>query len=302
MECLTLKHKVHTINGMNRLSIAKRVQILALLCEGSSMRSVSRLVDVSINTVTRELILAGQACADFHNRTVRDVRSTRVQCDEIWSFVEMKEKQAKRKAQRPANVGDTWTWTGIDADSKLLISWFIGSRDAGAAWEFMMDLAARLASRVQLTTDGHNAYLDAVDGAFGTSIDYAMLVKLYGATPELETRYSPAVCIGTKRTVIHGRPDPAHISTSYVERANLTMRMSMRRFTRLTNAFSKKFENHCHMIALYAVWYNFVRIHKTLRVAPAMEAGVSDHLMSLEDVVRIEDEWEASQKTENAVS
>jgi IS1 family transposase len=284
------------MSGMNRLPIAKRVQILSLLCEGSSMRSVSRIVDVSINTVTRELVLAGQACADFHDRTVRNVQSRRVQADEIWSFVEMKEKQARGKAQRPANVGDTWTWTGIDADSKLIISWFIGSRDADAAWIFMRDLASRLTSRVQLTTDGHRAYLDAVDGAFGAMIDYAMLVKQYGTAPEAEKRYSPPVCLGTERTVIHGNPDPAHISTSYVERQNLTMRMSMRRFTRLTNAFSKKFENHCHMVALYAAWYNFVRIHKTLKVTPAMEAGVTDRLWSLEDVVGIVDEWEASQK------
>jgi IS1 family transposase len=290
------------MSGMNRLPIGKRVQILSLLCEGSSMRSISRTVDVSINTVTRELVLAGQACADFHDRTVRNVKSQRVQADEIWSFVEMKEKQAKGKAQRPANVGDTWTWTGIDADSKLIISWFIGSRDANAAWTFMRDLASRLTNRVQLTTDGHRAYLDAVIGAFGTSIDYAMLVKQYGNPPATtpERRYSPAVCLGTERTVVHGDPDPAHISTSYVERQNLTMRMSMRRFTRLTNAFSKKFENHCHMVALYAVWYNFVRIHKTLKVAPAMEAGVSDRLMSLEDVVGIVDEWEANQKAENS--
>jgi IS1 family transposase len=286
------------MSGMDRLPVAKRVQILSLLCEGSSMRSISRIVDVSINTVTRELVLAGQACADFHDRTVRNVQSRRVQADEIWSFVEMKEKRAKQKAERPANVGDTWTWTGIDADSKLIISWFIGSRDADAAWTFMRDLAGRLANRVQLTTDGHRAYLDAVDGAFGTSIDYAMLVKQYGTAPEAEKRYSPAVCIGTERTVIHGDPDPAHISTSYVERQNLTMRMSMRRFTRLTNAFSKKFENHCHMVALYAVWYNFARTHKTLRCSPAMEAKVTERLWSVEDIVRIVDEWEAVQKSE----
>lgn len=282
------------------MPVVKRVQILSLLCEGSSMRSVSRLVDVSINTVTRELVLAGQACADFHDRMVRNVRSRRVQADEIWSFVEMKEKQAKQKANRPENVGDIWTWTGIDADSKLIVAWFIGSRDADAAWLFMRDLASRLSNRVQLTTDGHRAYVDAVDGAFGTSIDYAMLVKQYGTAPEAEKRYSPPVCLGTERTVIHGNPDPAYISTSYVERQNLTMRMSMRRFTRLTNAFSKKFENHRHMVALYAVWYNFVRIHKTLKVAPAMEAGVTDRLWSLADIVGILDEWEANQKAENS--
>ena len=263
------------------------------------MRSVSRLVDVSINTVTRELVLAGEACADFHDRTVRNVQSKRVQADEIWSFVEMKEKQAKRKAARPANVGDTWTWTGIDADSKLIVSWFVGSRDADAAYTFMRDLASRLANRVQLTTDGHGAYLSAVDGAFHHDIDYAMLVKKYGTAPEAEKRCSPPVCLGTDRTVIRGRPDPDHISTSYVERQNLTMRMSMRRFTRLTNAFSKKFENHCHMIALYAFWYNFVRIHKTLRVRPAMQAGVTDRLWSLEDAVNLIDELEIHRANES---
>lgn len=256
------------------------------------MSSVSRLVDVSINTVTRELVLAGQACMEFHHRTVRNVQSRRVQCDEIWSFVGMKEKQARRKADRTANIGDVWTWTGIDADTKLIISWYIGSRDADAAWVFMQDLSNRLVNRVQLTTDGHSAYLDAVDGAFGTSIDYAMLIKQYGTAPEAEKRYSPPVCLGTERKVIHGAPDPDHISTSHVERANLTMRMHMRRFTRLTNAFSKKFENHCHMVALYAVWYNFIRIHKTLRITPAMQAGVADRLYSFEDLTGIVDDWD----------
>jgi IS1 family transposase len=197
--------------------------------------------------------------------------------------------------RRKPNVGDVWTWTGIDADSKLIISWFIGSRDADAAWTFMHDLSNRLANRVQLTTDGHRAYLDAVIGAFGTGIDFAMLVKVYGQAADSETRYSPPVCLGAERDRISGNPDPEHISTSYVERQNLTMRMHMRRFTRLTNAFSKKFENHCHMVALYAVWYNFVRIHKTPRCTPAMEAGVTDRLWSLEDMVGIVDEWEAVQ-------
>jgi IS1 family transposase len=290
------------MNGMNRLPIAKRVQILSLLCEGSSMRSISRLVDVSINTVTRELVLAGQACADFHDRTVRNVQSKRVQADEIWSFVEMKEKQAKQKAQRPANVGDVWTWTGLDADSKMIISWFIGSRDANAAYVFMTDLASRLADRIQLTTDGHSAYLSAVDAAFsrGPGVDYAQLVKIYGTAPEAQRRYSPPICLGAAKSEIRGTPDPEHISTSYVERQNLTMRMHMRRFTRLTNAFSKKFENHCHMVALYAVWYNFVRVHKTLRCTPAMEAGVTERLWSLEDMFGIVDEWEAAQKAANS--
>lgn len=256
------------------------------------MRAVSRLVDVSLNTVARELILAGEACADFHDRTVKNVTSRRIQADEIWSFVEMKEKQARRKADRHVNIGDVWTWTGIDADSKLIISWFVGSRDADAAYRFLSDLADRLANRVQLTTDGHRAYLEAVDLAFERNIDYAMLVKIYGNSPEGEKRYSPAVCLGTDRTVIRGRPDPEHISTSYVERQNLTMRMSMRRFTRLTNAFSKKFENHCHMIALYAFWYNFVRIHKTLRCTPAMQATVTETLRTMEDAVRMIDQWD----------
>ncbi len=286
---------------MNRLPIAKRVQILSLLCEGSSMRSISRLVDVSINTVTRELVLAGQACADFHDRTVRAVPSKRVQCDEIWSFVEMKEARARqKKTQRPQNVGDTWTWTGLDADTKLLISWFIGSRDADAATTFMRDVASRLGNRVQLTTDGHHAYLDAVEAAFAGDIDYAMLVKMYGTPPEGERRYTPPVCLSAESRIVRGNPDRDHINTSYVERANLTMRMHMRRFTRLTNAFSKKLENHCHMVALYALWYNFIRIHKTLRVSPAMESGLVDHLFSFEDLIGIVDEWEASQKGKEA--
>lgn len=288
---------------MNRLPVAKRVQILSLLCEGSSMRAISRLVDVSINTVTRELILAGQACADFHDRTVHHVQSKRVQCDEIWSFVEMKEARARQKKhERPERVGDTWTWTGIDADSKLLISWFIGSRGAGAAMTFMRDVASRLVNRVQLTTDGHRAYLDAVDAAFGGDIDYAMLVKMYGTPADGERRYTPPVCLSAESTVIRGNPDREHINTSYVERANLTMRMHMRRFTRLTNAFSKKFENHCHMVALYAVWYNFIRIHKTLRCTPAMQAGVIDKLFGFDDLIGIVDEWEASQKDKESRS
>ena len=197
--------------------------------------------------------------------------------------------------ERPERVGDTWTWTGIDADTKLLISWFIGSREASAARIFMRDVASRLTNRIQLTTDGHRAYLDAVDAAFDGDIDYAMLVKMYGTPAEGERRYTPPVCLSAERRVVRGQPDPDYINTSYVERANLTMRMHMRRFTRLTNAFSKKFENHCHMVALYAVWYNFIRIHKTLRVSPAMESGIVDHLFSFEDLVGIVDEWEAAQ-------
>ena len=241
-----------------------------------------------------------ETCAAFHDRTVRNVKSRRVQCDEIWSFVEMKEKAAKRKGtKRPPNVGDVWTWTGIDADNKLIVSWLVGARDAGVAYEFMSDLESRLANRIQLTTDGHTAYLTAVEDTFGyRGVDYAMLVKLYGPDPnEDERRYSPAKCIGCEERKIFGNPDPDHISTSYVERRNLTTRMSMRRFTRLTNAFSKKLANHCHMIALYAVWYNFVRLHKTLRATPAMAAGVSDQLWTVEKIVELVDDWEATRKT-----
>jgi IS1 family transposase len=279
--------------GMNRLPATKRAQILSLLCEGSSMRTVARHVDVSLNTVARELVLAGEACAAFHDRAVRNVQSQRVQADEIWSFCSMKEKQAKAKgSDRPANVGDVWTWTAIDADSKLIISWFVGSRDAHAAYLFMTDLASRLAHRIQLTTDGHTAYLGTVDAAFDRQVDYAMIVKKYGTAPESEKRYSPPICLGADKQEVRGLPDPQHISTSYVERANLTMRMHMRRYTRLTNAFSKKFDNHCHMVALYTVWYNFVRLHKTLRVTPAMAAGVTDHLMGYDDLVAMIDQWD----------
>jgi IS1 family transposase len=281
---------------MNRLPVAKRVQILSMLCEGSSMRSISRVVDVSINTVTRYLILAGEACAAFHDRTVKDVHSKRVQCDEVWSFNAMKEKTAKKKgAERPDGAGDVWTWTAIDADSKLIIGWLVGDRGAGCAAEFMNDVAGRIHGRVQLTTDGHKPYLEAVDYAFGGAVDYAVLQKIYGeTTPEAKGRYSPAKCIGTKREPISGDPDPDHISTSYIERSNLTLRMANRRFTRLTNAFSKKLANHCHMIALYTVWYNFVKMHKTLKMSPALAAGVSETLWSINDLVALVDAYDAA--------
>lgn len=281
---------------MNRLPVAKRIQILSLLVEGVSMRSISRLVDVSINTVTRELVVAGKACLAFHDQAVRNVPSKRVQCDEIWSFCYAKSKNVPKEKRGTFGFGDVWTWTAIDADHKLVISWFVGGRDAGAAHEVMMDCAGRIKGRVQLTTDGLKSYLSAVEDAFGCDIDYAQLVKLYGeATKEDQRKYSPAVCLGTERTVVTGDPDPDHISTSYVERSNLTMRMAMRRFTRLTNAFSKKVENHLHMIALYTVWYNFVRIHQTLRMTPAMSAGIADKLMDMADLVTIADAWDAAQ-------
>lgn len=278
------------IKGMNKLPLAKRVQILSLLCEGSSMRSVSRVCDVSINTVAKMLVDAGKVCMAFHDEKVRGVTAKRVQVDEIWSFTAAKQKNVSGMKKPVDGAGDTWTWTGLDADTKLIVSWFVGGRDGDYAKLFINDLAARLANRVQLTSDGHRAYLEAVEGAFGADVDYAQLVKLYGAAPDGSAgRYSPAECIGIKKTRIEGDPDAKHVSTSYVERQNLTMRMHMRRFTRLTNAFSKKFESHVHMVALYTVFYNFTRIHKTLRVTPAMAAGLTDRVWGMEDVVGLMD-------------
>ena len=278
---------------MNKLATDKRVQILSMLCEGSSMRSISRVCDVSINTVTKLLIDAGNACAAYHDKHVRKVRVKRVQCDEIWSFCYAKSKNVRDAKAPVEGAGDVWTWTGIDPDSKLMISWVVGSRDANSAKSLMDDLAARLANKVQLTTDGHNAYLEAVEEAFGAEVDYAMLIKLYGASPESAIgRYSPADVIGIRKQAIEGLPDFDHISTSHVERHNLTMRMQMRRFTRLTNAFSKKLENHYHALSLYFVFYNFVRIHKTLKVTPAMAAGVTDKLWAMDDIVSLIDQAE----------
>src|SRR5258705_10813982 len=276
---------------MNKLPIAKRSQILTLLCEGSSMRSIERIVGCSINTVDKLLRDAGEVALAYHDEHVRGVRATRVQCDEVWSFVHAKAKNVptSKRAGDPT-IGDCWTWTAIEAQSKLLISYLVGGRDAEYALMLMDDLRGRLATRVQLTTDGHSAYLSAVEETFGAYIDYSMLIKLYGeppSPPEAARRYSPSECIGTREHKITGNPDPKHVSTSYVERANLTMRMAMRRFTRLTNAFSKKLENHAHMVALYALWYNFVRVHKTLRTSPAMAAGIEHRLWSMEDVVRL---------------
>lgn len=288
---------VHIILLMNKLPVATRAQILAMLCEGSSMRSVSRLCDVSINTVAKLLVDAGRFSAGFHDAKVRGVKAKRVQVDEIWSFVGAKAKNVGAMKAPMDGAGDVWTWTAIDADHKLMISHFVGGRDGECAGWFMDDVAARLANRVQLTSDGHKAYLEAVEGAFGADVDYAMLVKLYGAAPEAaKGRYSPAECTGIIKKTIEGKPDPKHVSTSYAERQNLTMRMSMRRFTRLTNAFSKKFENHAHMVAIYAVFYNFLRIHKTLRVTPAMSAGLSDTLMSWSDIVALMDADQPAKK------
>ena len=252
------------------------------------MRSISRVARVSFNTVAKLLIDAGGACAAYHDAHVRDVKASRVQCDEIWSFCYAKQKNVP-EAKR-GQAGDVWTWTALDADSKLIVSWLVGGRDAQYANEFMRDVASRLASRIQLTTDGHYAYLDAVERAFGADVDFGTLIKLYGPAPDAEKRYSPPTCVGARKERWSGNPDPRHVSTSYVERQNLTMRMSMRRFTRLTNAFSKKVENHCRALALYFVWYNFVRIHKSLRVTPAMAAGVTDTLRDMEWIVSLIDE------------
>lgn len=272
--------------GMNKLPIEKRVQILNMLVEGSSMRSVSRIADVSINTVSKLLIEAGETCLALHDGTVRNVKSRRVQCDEIWSFCYAKQANVAQAKNAVDGAGDVWTWTALDADTKMIISYFVADRSGQSALALMDDLRGRLANRVQLTTDGHKAYLEAVEGAFGGDIDFAQLVKLYGDMPQAaKGRYSPAECTGIKKNRIEGNPDMAHVSTSYVERQNLSIRMGLRRFTRLTNGFSKKFENHCHALALYFMFYNFCLIHKTLRVSPAMAAGVTDRLWSLEDIV-----------------
>lgn len=276
--------------GMNKLPLSKRVQILAMLCEGLSMRSISRVADVSINTVSKLLVEAGEACLTLHDETVRNVKASRIQCDEIWSFCHAKQKNVATAKAAPEGAGDVWTWTALDADTKLIVSFYVGDRSGESAMVLMDDLQVRLANRVQLTTDGHKAYLEAVEGAFGSDVDFAQLVKLYGPTITAPGRYSPAECIGARKQLVEGNPDIAHVSTSYVERQNLTMRMSMRRFTRLTNGFSKKLDNHIHALALYFVFYNFTRIHKTLRTSPAMAAGITDRLWSLEDVIAKIDE------------
>jgi len=276
---------------MNKLPLAKRVLILNGLCEGVSMRSISRMADVSINTVTKLLVDAGETCLALHDELVRDVKSERVQCDEIWSFCYAKAKNVAAATAAPEGAGDVWTWTSLDADTKLMVSYFVGDRSGESARFLAHDLRSRIASeRVQLTTDSHNAYLGAIEDAFGADVDYATIQKIYRTDPAAARgRYSPPVCTGVIKQTVEGNPDEAHVSTSYVERSNLSIRMQNRRFTRLTNAFSKKLDNHIHALALYFAFYNFCRIHKTLKVTPAMAAGVSDKLWSLEDIAeRIE--------------
>ncbi len=280
---------------MNKLDRQARARILHLLCEGNSIRAVTRLTGASKKAVSRLLVDAGQAAAWYQDRVFQNLTCKRVQVDEIWAFVYAKQKNVPFAKKAPPNAGDVWTWTAIDADTKLIPSWFVGGRDSDAAMIFMEDLASRLANRVQLTSDGHKAYLEAVEGAFGSDIDYAMLVKVYGPSLEGEKRYSPAECIGAVKHRVEGNPDPKYVSTSYSERSNLSVRMHTRRFTRLTNAFSKKIENHAHSVALFAMYYNFVRIHKTLRTTPAMAAGVTDRLWEIGDMVDVLEAWEATQ-------
>lgn len=273
---------------MNKLSLTTRAKLLRLLCEGMSMRAAARAEDVSFNTVAKLLADAGAACADLHDEWVVDVPSERVQCDEIWAFCYAKEKNVPTAKAAPEGAGDVWTWTALDPDTKLMVSYAVGDRSAELARLFMFDLADRLRGRVQLTTDGFGAYLKAVTDAFSGDVDYARLIKLFGEPKGVtspERKYSPGVCTGIIKEEVFGKPDMAKVSTSHVERQNLNMRMGMRRFTRLTNGFSKKVESHAAMVSLYTVFYNFVRRHKTLRMTPALAAGITDHEWTMEEVV-----------------
>ena len=271
---------------MNRLSTAKRAQVVAALVEGNSLRATVRMTGAALHTVLKLLADLGSACAIYHDRYVRNLRVRHLQCDEIWNFVGAKAKNVTPE-KKFEGWGDMWTWIALDANTKLCVSYLVGGRDSGWGKEFMNDCASRINGRLQVTTDGHRVYLDAVEEAFGTDADFAQLQKIFGASTENETRYSPAVCIGCDMKVVSGNPDPKHVSTSFVERQNLTMRMSMRRFTRLTNAFSKKAENLRHAVALHYMYYNFCRVHQTLRVTPAMETGLSDHVWTLEELAVI---------------
>ena len=282
---------------MNKMTREDRARILHLICEGSSIRAITRLTGASKNTVIKLVINAGKATSWYQDRVFRNLTCKHVQVDEIWNFVYAKQKNVPIAKTAPADAGDVWTWTAIDADTKLMPSWFVGGRDSDSAIIFMDDLRSRLASRVQLTSDGHRSYLEAVEGAFGGDVDYAQLVKLYGSTSESgKGRYSPAECIGARKQRIEGNPDPKHVSTSFSERSNLTLRMQCRRFTRLTNAFSKKVENHTHAVALHMMYYNFVRIHQTLRTTPSMAAGVTKRLWEMTDIVDVLETWEDSKR------
>ena len=283
---------------MNQLNTKKRTQILHMLVEGNSLRATARMADVSRNTVDKLLRDAGEACLEYQDSVLRDLPCKRIQCDEIWSFVYSKQKNVPEGMEGQA--GDVWTWTAIDADTRLVPCWHVGGRSLRDAKEFIGDLAARLSHRVQLTTDGHKPYLQAIDDAFGSDIDYARLIKIYGSEVDEknpERRYSPGRFVDLRHETVEGSPDKAHVSTSYVERQNLTMRMSMRRFTRLTNGFSKKIENHMHAISLHYMYYNFCRIHKTLRVTPAMEAGITDSVYDLAFIIQLMDSISLPSKT-----
>jgi IS1 family transposase len=277
---------------MNKLNLDRQTQIIKVLCEGNSIRSTARITNTAINTVVKLLREVGAACLEYQDKVMHDLPCKHIQCDEIWSFVYSKAKNVPEEHNGEFGYGDVWTWTAIDADTKLVPCWLVGLRDASYAYEFMSDLKSRLANRVQITTDGHKVYLWAVEDAFGSEVDYAMLVKLYGQELESETKYSPAKCIAAEPHVIQGNPDPAKISTSFAERQNLTMRMNMRRFIRLTNAFSKKLENHIYALALYFMHYNFARPHKTLAYpyprTPAMAAGISDHIWEIKEIVNLQ--------------
>lgn len=269
----------------------EKVRVVACLVEGNSLRSTVRMTGIHRTTIQKLLVELGAACSVYQDKVMRNLKCRRLQCDEIWAFVGCKEKNATPEAKAKNGWGNVWTWTAMDAETKLVPCWFVGSRDGGSAYHFIHDLAGRLASRIQLTTDGHKPYVEAVEDAFGAEVDYAQLIKIYGTGSTdgkgAEIRYSPAQCMGARKAVITGQPDYQHISTSFTERQNLTMRMSMRRFTRLTNAFSKKVENHEAAVALHFMYYNFGRVHMTLRVTPAMEAGIADHIWSLEEIISL---------------
>jgi IS1 family transposase len=279
---------------MNKLPSAKRAQILGMMAEGVSLRAISRLTGASKNTLAKLVEDAGEAFSEYQDRVFRDLSCKRVQVDEIWSFIHCKAKNVARAKSAPPEAGDIWSWTALCADTKLIPSWYVGRRDTVAARHFIGDLALRLKSRVQLTSDGHGPYLQAVEESFGADVDYAMLVKHYAEPTGALGRYSPGECISTEQRRVEGRPDPAHVSTSYVERSNLSIRMGNRRFTRLTNAFSKKAENHAHALAIYFMHYNFVRIHQTLRCTPAMAANVTTKLWELTDMVKVLEDWEST--------
>jgi IS1 family transposase len=284
---------------MNRLSREDRARILHLLCEGQSIRATVRLTGASKNTIAKLLVTAGQACMAYQDRVLVSLNCKRIEVDELWSFVGSKQKNVPATADRP--MGDVWTWVAICADSKLVPAWYIGDRDSEAAMSFMDNLAKRLAQRIQLTSDGHKPYLEAVEGAFGADIDYAMLVKIYGAVPEgPQRRYSPAECLGTRKQVIEGKPDKSKVSTSYVERNNGIIRQHCKRYARLTQAFSKKIENHVYAFALHTMYHNFVKISGAHRMTPAMKAGVDKRLWEISDIVKVVEDWEAANEEASA--